>query len=122
MIRQLEPLEWLKLQETFIREFAEPLPDPNETRIFGIVEGEGENEKIVGFLQVETAIHIRHICLEPEHRGQGKAEALADYVRALFRNANKRAHLIATSRFAERLAEHVGMKRIDGTLWEGDGR
>ena len=118
MIRKLEPLEWLDLQETLIREFGEPLPDLDATRIFGVEE----DGKIVGFMEIEeVAIHIRHIYLDPEHRGNGTAEELVDHVRTLFRNAGKRAHLVAATPFAEQLAEYAGMKKLDGTLWEGDG-
>lgn len=117
-IRPLEPLEWLDLQDTLIAEFGEGLPDPQSTRIMA-VELDG---KIIGFMQIEeAAIHIRHIYVDAEHRGDGTAEALVDHVRTLFRDAGKRAHLVATTPFAERLAEHAGMKKLKGTLWEGDG-
>lgn len=117
-IRPLEPLEWLDLQELFIEEFAEPLPDPTITRILGVEE----DAKIIGFIQVEeVAIHIRHVYVDKEHRGDGTAQALVDHVRTRFRAAGKRAHLIATTPFAEQLAEYAGMKKLKGTLWEGDG-
>jgi GNAT superfamily N-acetyltransferase len=118
IIRPLEPLEWLELQQTLIDEFAEPLPDIETTRILGVEE----DGKIVGFVQVEEiAIHIRHIYLNKTHRGNGTAEALVEHVRTLFRAAGKRAHLVAATPFAERLAEHAGMKRLKGALYEGDG-
>lgn len=117
-IRSLEPLEWLELQETFIAEFSEALPDPETTRIMGVEE----DGKIIGFVHIEeVAIHIRHIFVNTEHRGDGTAEALVDHVRTLFRNAGKRAHLVATTPFAEQLAEQAGMKKLKGTLWEGNG-
>lgn len=118
IIRPLEPLEWLELQQTLIDEFAEPLPDIETTRILGVEE----DGKIVGFVQVEEiAIHIRHIYLNKTHRGNGTAEALVEHVRTLFCAAGKRAHLVAATPFAERLAEHAGMKRLKGALYEGDG-
>jgi GNAT superfamily N-acetyltransferase len=117
-IRPLDPLEWLDLQELFIAEFAEPLPDPNVTRILGVEE----DGKLIGFIQVEEiAIHIRHVYVDKEHRGDGTAEKLVEYVKTRFRAAGKRAHLVASNPFAERLAEIAGMKKLDGTLWEGDG-
>lgn len=118
-IRQLGPPEWLILQQLWIDQFSESLPDPETTRIFAMEEEDG---KIVGFIQIESlAVHIRHIYLDPEHRGDGKAEELVDHVRELFRRAGKRAHLVASSPFAERLAGYAGMKKLRGTLWEGNG-
>ncbi len=117
-IRQLEPPEWLILQELWIKEFTEPLPDPVDTRIFAMQEEDGE---IVGFIQIEApAVYIRHIFMVPKHRGNGEAEELVDHVRGLF-PSGKRAHLVASSPFAERLAEHAGMTKLRGTLWEGKG-
>ena len=119
-VRQLEPLEWLELQTTLIEQFSEGLPDPAETRIFVIEDDAGGR---MGFLQVESlAVHIRHIHIEEEHRGSGAAEMLVDHVRELFRSAGKRAHLIATTPFAEKLAEHAGMTRLDGVIYEGNGQ
>lgn len=120
-VRQLAPVEWPDaIQATLINEFSEGLPDPADTRIFAIEDDEG---RPIGFMQIEAlAIHIRHIHIEPEHRGNGVAEELVDHVRELFRAAGKRAHLIATTPFGERLAEYAGMKRLDGTIYEGDGQ
>jgi predicted GNAT family acetyltransferase len=118
IIRPLQPLEWLDLQELFIAEFTEPLPDPTVTRILGVEE----DGKIIGFVQVEEiAIHIRHVYVDTDHRGDGTAQALVEHVRTLFRAAGKRAHLVASSPFAEQLAKIAGMKQLHGTLWEGDG-
>jgi predicted GNAT family acetyltransferase len=118
IIRSLEPLEWLDLQETLIEKFAEPLPNPEITRILGIEE----DGRIIGFIQVEEmAIHIRHVYVDKDHRGDGTAEALVEHVRTRFRAAGKRAHLVAANPFAEKLAEYAGMKKLNGTLWEGDG-
>lgn len=118
MIRQLDPVEWPALQQTLIDEFAEGLPDPAETRIFA-VEEEGE---VVVFMQIESlAVHIRHIYAKPDYRANGAVEELVNHVRGLFRGAGKRGHLVASTPFAERLAEFAGMKKLDGVIYEGDG-
>lgn len=104
--------EWKSLQDTLITVFTEGLPDPETSRIIAVKR----DDRIIGFVHLESIVHVKHIWVEPRMVGKGVADELAQATHELLIN-RRSAVLVATSRAAERLAELVGMTRKDGVAY-----
>lgn len=75
-IRPLRVHEWAHIADRYKTVFENGIPDPRTSVFFGVFIG----EKIVGFLHLETVVHLNCVYLDPEYRNQHFADALFDMV------------------------------------------
>lgn len=76
------------------------------------------DERIVGFIVLQLFPHAEPLFVDPEFRGTGLAEELADRMYAFLRDMRARAYMVvAESPFAERLCEQRGMKRVEHPVY-----
>lgn len=108
----LSPEEWKHLQDVLIDVFTESLPDPQITKILAVKE----EDEIVGFVMMESIVHVKHIWVRPDRVAKGVADELARATHELLIH-RRSAVLVATSKAAERLARLVGMTKKDGVAY-----
>jgi len=73
-----------------------------------------QEERMIAFHVLQLFPHAEPMFVDPEFRGTGLAEDLADRMYEFLRDMRTRAYMVvAESPFAERLCEARGMKRVN---------
>lgn len=73
-----------------------------------------QDERMIAFHVLQLYPHAEPMFVDPEFRGTGLAEDLADRMYAFLREVRARAYMVvAESPFAEQLCKARGMKRVE---------
>ncbi len=73
-----------------------------------------KDERIVGFIVIQLFPHAEPLYVDPEFRGTGLADELADRMYEFLKEVRTRGYMVvAESPFAEKLCEARGMKRVN---------
>lgn len=73
-----------------------------------------KDERIIGFHVIQLFPHAEPLFIDPEWRGTGLAEELADRMYEFLKEVRTRGYMvIAESPFAEKLCQERGMKRVN---------
>lgn len=72
-----------------------------------------KDERIVGFHIIQLYPHAEPLYVDPEYRGTGLAEDLADRMYEFLKEVRTRGYMVVCeSPFAEKLCEARGMKKV----------
>lgn len=84
------------------------------SRVLAVYDG----ERIVGWIAFNMIPHVEPLFIEPEYRGSGIAEQLAEgMVNWLYAVEAPAAYIVADSPASQRLAEAHGMERVTSPVY-----
>jgi hypothetical protein len=77
IIRPLLPEEWEKIENKYVSEFGNRMPEsPMQSIFYGVFLG----EKLIGFAHLEQIFHLNAVYLEKEYRQSGFISAIFESI------------------------------------------